>query len=309
MRPFLVMNPGSRNRRGWRLAAEYAELLRARGVEFTSAETGSMEDAETLTRRALREGFRSVIAVGGDGTINRVIQGFFDEAGRPSEAKFGVLYAGTSPDFCRFHDIPTGPEAAVDLLLRGTARPIDVCRLGHRNETGEEQVSYFASSANIGVGAGIARRANRLRRYLGDFTGTLWAAIVTVLGHRPRSIEVTADEREILLDRVWNVTVGKNPHLAGGLRLDLPSDPSDGVLYCFAAHGMGRLHFLKELPGFYRGHGEQDGTFDLQSGLTKVTINPVGARVETECDGDPAGWCPAEIDVVPRAIRLIGGDR
>ena len=116
------------------------------------------------------------------------------------------------------------------------------------------------------------------------------------------------DGEEILLPRVLNLSVGKNPFLAGGLRLETKIAPDDGRLFLFAVCGIGRLGLLAALPRIYSGTITRDRRFLLRDATT-VRVEPLEEKVRAEFDGDPAGWCPVEIGVVPGALRLIGGDR
>jgi len=310
-RCYLVINPGSRHGRGRATAARYLSLLTsdpgtgARAVACDCGYTRNLEDAATLARRALDAGYDTVVAVGGDGTINRVLGAFLDSGPRGARARLGVLYSGTSPDFCRFHGIPTDPAAAVAVLRQGVARPIDVCRILHQDAAGQPRVDHFASSANIGLGAGIAAGANRMRPRLGDFLGTLLAAALTIAGRGPQRVRVVIDGQELALAPALNITVGKNPYLAGGLKLDTEIAGDDGSLYVFAICGIGRGRLLWALPRIYSGSIAHDRRFLLRR-ATSVRIEPIDGAIRTEFDGDPAGWCPAEISVLPKAVQLIG---
>lgn len=310
MHPFLVINPGSRNRKSASIAADYRRALTAAGVNHEAEYTRSLPDAERIARTALRAGFDPILAVGGDGTINRVIQGFFAPDGAVADARLGILYSGTSPDFCRYHGIPTDAAQAVSALLSGTVRRIDIGRVQHRDAGGELCTAYFASSVNIGLGAGIAARANRYRRRLGDGLGTLVATLMTIAAHRNRTLQMEVGRdgtREShTLGRALNVTIGKNPHLAGGLKLGLEIAPDDGELFVLPIYGMGRLALTKALPSFYSGASARPGRFPVMRAET-VTIAAPGDALQIEFDGDPAGFCPVEISILPRAIKLLGG--
>jgi diacylglycerol kinase family enzyme len=305
---YLVINPGSRHGHGRATAARYLSLLTSDTGAVDCGYTRNLDDAAILARRALDAGYDPVVAVGGDGTINRVLGAFLDAGPRGARARLGILYSGTSPDFCRFHGIPTDPAAAVAVLRRGDARAIDVCRISHRDAAGQPRVDHFASSANIGLGAGIAAGANRLRPRLGDFLGTLVAAAVTIAGRGPQRMRVVIDGRELALAPALNITVGKNPHLAGGLKLDAEIADDDGRLFVFAICGIGRGQLLWALPRIYTGAIVRDPRFLLRR-ATSVRIEPIDGAIRTEFDGDPAGWCPAEIGVLPKAVRLIGARR
>lgn len=304
MRPFLVCNPGSRNRKSRRIIETYKQLLDARGVDYGWAFTQDLEHAADLAAGAAASGYQAIVAVGGDGTINRVINGLLRD-GIPHQARaLGVLYAGTSPDFCRHYGIPLNPEAAVDAFLAGQARTIDVCRICMANGKGMQVTAYFASSANIGLGPRIAAGANRYRKLLGDFSGTLLATLVAILQGHQDAMNLTTDSGQVKLERVWNITVGKNPHLASGLRLDEAVAPRDGSMYLFAVHNAGPSYLLSLLPKAYNGSisGEQGFLLD---NLTRVEVTPDNPAVRAELDGDPAGSGPFHIEVVKDALRLI----
>ena len=117
---------------------------------------------------------------------------------------------------------------------------------------------------------------------------------------------MTVDGSETVLDKVLNVTVGKNPFLASGLKLDIDVSPSDGGMFLFAVCGMGRVRFLLSLRRLYSGAIARDRRCRLEHGVSRVRVEPLGRPVEAEFDGDPAGTCPVEISLLPRAIQLIG---
>lgn len=308
MHPFLVINPGSRNGKSAGIATSYEQALHRAGIRYEQSFTSNLSDAVEITRGALAAGFDPIVAVGGDGTINRVIQGFFGAGG--VHARLGVLYSGTSPDFCRYQALPTEPAEAVAALLAGRERAIDIGEVSFRDREGRARTAQFASSVNIGLGAGIAARANRYRRHVGDSLGTLAATLATIAAHRECALNleiVRNGSREThALARLLNVTIGKNPHLAGGLKLGLEIAPDDGRLFIFSIHGLGRAALIRTLPSFYTGSAGNDRRFPVWK-AEAVSITAPGEALQIEFDGDPAGFCPVEIRILPRALRLLGG--
>ncbi len=303
---FLILNPGSRNGRSRQVAEKYKNLLTARGQRYDSSETETLGDAVTLTRQAISAGYKIIAAVGGDGTINGVLNGFMTSPANPDPVRLAVLYSGTSPDFCRFHGLPTTPPEAVDILMSGLSHPIDLCRLITRSSDQAAAVSYFGCSSNIGLGAPIAARANRLRRYWGDTVGTLMATIVTIATCSPRRYRMRLDNEVMELPSTLNITIGKNNFLAGGLKLAVDITPADGSMFVFALTGISRFGLLTALSRVYSGSITGDPRFLLRR-ARKVSLESLGDNVQTEIDGDPAAWCPVEIEVVPRVVELIGG--
>lgn len=317
----LIMNPGSRSGRGQRLWQVWEAGLRRAGVAFERVVTTGPGDACRISREARDADV--VVAVGGDGTINEVLDGLAQAlAPRP---RMGVLYSGTSPDFCRFHRIPIEPAAALACLLQGTARPIDLGRIAFVDAAGKPQVAHFGCSCNIGLGAAIACFANRWRRHLGDAAGTGLGAVramfrcppvdleleienaprpaVAATGDgRPGSAPMRAAER-IVLPRVNNLSILKNPYLASGLRLNVDLAPDDGRLVLAAVHGKSAAGLCLLLPRFYSG-GAAASPAVLLKPCTRVTVR-AAVPTEVEFDGDPRGLLPIEVALLPQILDLI----
>lgn len=299
MRFLLIMNPGSRSGRAKKLWAALGARLRGAGADFRCAYTGEPGDAFKLAYAA--EDCDAVVAVGGDGTINGVLDGLL-QSGR-ADRRLGVVYAGTSPDFCRFNGIPTEPGAAVRALLAGRSSPRDAARITYLDRSGSKKVSHFACSCNIGLGAAVARQSNRTRRYLGDACGTGLAVLRALAVKKPADLELEIDGDRLTLAAVDNLTVAKNPHIASGLRLNLDLAPADGRLWALGVHGKSRAGLLALVPGFYSGGVVSNPGIFLRS-CRKINISAAGPR-EVEFDGDPRGLLPAEIELLPKAYELI----
>jgi len=115
---FLIMNPGSHSGRSGKTFKKIFELLDDTGINYQYRITESIEDACNSSVEANQKNYDTIIAVGGDGTINAVLNGFYEASGkRISKAKFGVIYTGTSPDFCKSYNIPTDLSSAVEVII------------------------------------------------------------------------------------------------------------------------------------------------------------------------------------------------
>ena len=301
MKALLVMNPGSRAGRGQRLWSMWERGLREASVAFECVTTSRLGDALEAARKAT--GYDTVVAVGGDGTINEVLDGVV-QSGRDG-VRMGVLYSGTSPDFCRFHGIPVAPEAAVRALVSGRTQRVDVGRIVYRTDGGEEREAHFGCGCNTGLGASVARLANRWRRFVGDRLGTGAAAVASLLALEPVDLSVEIDGERHDLRNVNNVSVLKSPYIASGLKIEADLTPSDGRLVVVGLSGKGRFGLLRALPRFYTGSVASDSDVLVRPCRT-VSIGAAGP-CEVEFDGDPRGWLPVRVDVVPRALNLIGG--
>lgn len=279
MKRFLVFaNPSSHGGRSGRILSLLRELL-SEG-EFVVLK--NIEEASRLAREAT--GYEAVVACGGDGTVNAVARGVL--ANRDNALKFGVLYTGTSPDFCREHGIPTDAEEAVAVLRAGEVREIPVL-----TANGD---SFFCSM-NLGMGAMVAATANRLRPLLGDALGTLWPVLREVLHGRRYDVQVNGEK----ICNVAHAFVTRMPRIAGGLKVALPPLADDEYALWFA-RDVSRFGCLRIVWNLYRGNpcGELRV---LRGKTTFASVN----HVALEYDGDPHGALPVAVGFAPRRLRLL----
>lgn len=279
MKRFLVLaNPSSHGGRSGRILSLLRELL-SEG-EFVVLK--NIEEASRLAREAT--GYEAVVACGGDGTVNAVARGVL--ANRDNALKFGVLYTGTSPDFCREHGIPTDAEEAVAVLRAGVVREIPVL-----TANGD---SFFCSM-NLGMGAMVAATANRLRPLLGDALGTLWPVLREVLHGRRYDVQVNGEK----ICNIAHAFVTRMPRIAGGLKVALPPLADDEYALWFA-RDVSRFGCLRIVWNLYRGNpcGELRV---LRGKTTFASVN----HVALEYDGDPHGALPVAVGFAPRRLRLL----
>ena len=242
----------------------------------------NIEDASRLAREA--KGYEAVVACGGDGTVNAVARGVL--ANSNTSIKFGVIYAGTSPDFCREHGIPTDAEQAISVLRDGVVREIPV--LTANSEP-------FFCSMNLGMGAAVAASANRLRPKFGDFIGTLWAVLREVIRGRRYALKVNGKG----IRNVAHALVTRISRIAGGLKIALPPLADDEYALWFAKD-VSRFGCFRVVWNLYR--GKPCGEIRVLRGKTVVSSN---VFVALEYDGDPHGSLPVSVDLFQNRLRLV----
>jgi diacylglycerol kinase family enzyme len=316
MRYFVVANPHARDGRSRRKVDRLRARLQATGARHDWATCEGLDHARVLSAEANRAGYDVVVAAGGDGTINRVLNGFFDPEGRRiSRARMGVVYTGTSPDFCRSHRIPTGFEAALATLLAGVARPVSVGRIVYHaipagaaaaGAAGGEKSACFACCANVGLGAALARLANGgVRKYAGDWLGTLASLLQVLRRHRPGTVTVTLDGKSRTLTGVYDVAVGKTFHVASGLKVRHALASRDDRLYVVCLQHLTWCSLGRALMTLYGGRpiGQYRGlSLDY---ARQVSVASADDGLEVEFDGDPAGWCPCRVETAPDPLELL----
>lgn len=299
MKYLLIKNPGSRSGNGRKLWNIWESELTKADVDYSSVCTNGLGHAFSLAKETNSE---VVVAVGGDGTINEVIDGVMQSN---KKKKMGVLYSGTSPDFCKFHKIPIKPDMAVNALLADISADVDVARITYVDFLGHKRVAHFGCSCNIGMGASIARLSNKLRSYFGDTFGTGLSAIITILRNRNVDLNLIINGEDFYIEKVNNFTIAKNPFIASGLKLNVDLSKDDGKLSVFAMYNRNILEILFLLPKFYNGSVTKSKDI-FYNECTEIIIESSETQ-EIEFDGDPRGFLPAKIELLPKALTLVGG--
>lgn len=310
MRYFFVFNPGSRNGKSEDLISRLRSLLSAKNIQYEYGITQSLDDAQALSRKANLSAYDVVVAVGGDGTINKVLNGFYDDQGmRLSKVKMGIVYTGTSPDFCKSYNIPYRClERAVDVLLAGNVTKIQVGKIllsGNAHSDGTTITRYFSCCANIGLGAAVARYANSgIRKKVGDFLGTLTALVKAFKNYRPQDLSVSLDGTKTTLTKLINLSIGKTFHIASGIKVNNTLSRGDSRFYVLTARNIGWLNVPYCLRTIYSGRPISNSDLIRLDYAKKIEISG-GHGNEIEFDGDPQGFLPCSIEMARDELELI----
>jgi diacylglycerol kinase (ATP) len=304
MKYHLIYNPTARSGRSMSDFKKILRMFQEHDIEFDKTLTEKKDHAIEIARRINKNESSVVVAVGGDGTIGEVITGLMQQ---PKEERpiLGVLHIGTSPDFPRYHQIPTSISEAVEFLFQASPVEIDVGKIVCWNLSKKKSiVSYFGCGVNIGLGPNIASKSNnRYRAYLGDFLGTLLATIVSLAQYKKSKIVIETDNNEQELDHLINLTVGKDPHLASGMRIPIDMPVDNGKFYYMAIQSSSKIKLLIQLWRLYRGNILDYPGAILGYGNKMVISSNDLDRVEF--DGDVRGHLPATIEIIPRAIKVL----
>jgi YegS/Rv2252/BmrU family lipid kinase len=294
MRAFVVVNPAAGGGRTARLWPSLRERLRHAGLEFEAAETSGRGSATELARRAVSGGWPLVVAVGGDGTVNEVVNGLIDSGGRPA-GTLGAIMTGRGRDACRNLGIAADHETAVHRLVHGDDVDLDLGAAGP-----EPAVRFFVNGAGAGFDAVVAARAESIR---GPGTVPYVLGILGALrGHRPVPAAITLDGQLIWRGSLTAAVVANGPHYGGGMRIAPAARPDDGQLDVVIVGDLRRAELLAWLPTVYWGAHLRNARVTTGRGRdVEIETDP---PVPVHLDGEPVGVTPIRLTVRPRALRV-----
>jgi len=236
------------------------------------------------------------VVVGGDGTLNEVVNGV---AG--SGAELAVLPTGTGQDFGRTYGIPAKLDDAIRLALDGNPRAIDVGRASFVGPDGGQATRYFANVGSAGMSGAVARRANSMSKRLGGRATFYYALVREFVAWKNTDVTVTFDSGE-RRGRMHDVIVANGKWHGGGMKLAPGAEPDDGLFDIVLIGDVTKLDFVTTSPKLYKGGHVHHPRVDVVRSAT-VSIESA-APMPLELDGEQDGTTPARLEIVPGALRV-----
>ena len=304
---FVVVNPASAGGRTGRRWPATARVLHELGVEHTVEMTHAPGGATESVRTALRGGAQRIVSVGGDGTLNEVVNGFFDEAGAPLGAPptLCVVTSGSGGDFGRTARLPRTQLAALHALQSGRTRAIDAGRIDFDDGTRR----FFLNVADCGIGGEVVARVNRSRYKGGGARGSavfLAASLAALLEYRARPVRVVVDG-EVIERTVQSVVVANGAFFGGGMRIAPDARLDDGLFDVVIVGSAGRWRSVAAMPSLYRGTHVRRAEVDVRRGRD-VRIEHLDRPLLFDVEGEQVGTTGATLTCLPGAVRLCVAD-
>ena len=302
-RTLVVVNPASAGGRTMHRWDHGARMLHALGIAFDVHVTTAPQSATLAVREALRSGVQHIVAVGGDGTLNEVVNGFFDERGAPlgENAALCVVPSGSGGDFGRTAHIPHSPARALRALLSQGTRSIDAGRIDF--DDGSRR--FFVNVADCGVGGEVVARVNRSRVKGGGARGSavfLYQSLLALLQYSGLDVVVSVDGR--LIERtVQSVVVANGRYFGGGMRIAPDAELDDGLFDVVVVEAAGRLRTITGVPSLYRGTHVRRAEVEVCR-ARQVRIDHGRTPLLFDVEGEQVGQTGATITCLPSAIRL-----
>jgi YegS/Rv2252/BmrU family lipid kinase len=303
MRTFLVVNPQSAGgTTGRRWPEIRAEVLRAVGDGAEHAFTERPMHAAALTAEALKSGFRRIVAVGGDGTLNEVVNGFFqDGSGAPADACLALVPRGTGGDFRRTFGL-NGSLRECCQRLAGEVRPLDVGRIRFTRPDGSPGSRYFVNVASFGVSGKVDQAVNSGSKALGGKVSFFIASVRTLLGWRDQQVRIRVDGGPEESLAITTLAVANGQYFGGGMRVAPEADPSDGQFDVTIWSGYHLKDFALKSASVYDGsHVRWAGTRTLRCRRLEAASDE---EVLLDVDGEQPGRLPASFELLPGALRI-----
>jgi diacylglycerol kinase (ATP) len=306
----VIVNPNAGKRKGEKDWPEISALLNEAGFNYIHEFTEHRDHARTMTEKYIMQGFRKIIVVGGDGTMNEVVNGVFRQDRFPTnEIILGMIMVGTGNDWGRMFCIKENYKKAVKTIKKQRLFVQDAGLVTYHDDEGEIK-RYFINSAGIGYDALVVMLTNRAKD-LGK-GGPLSYLVNLVKGmfqyhHAYLGIEV--DGQPVYKGRVFSISTGICKYSGGGM-MQLPfAVPDDGLLDVTMFKNVTKLTVIRHIKKLYSGKFTHLSFVQTHQGKTVKIHSLTQSRVFLETDGESLGYTPILIEIVPKSLKIIAGKK
>lgn len=296
----VIVNPVAGAGRTARLWPQIMDLFRGHGLRFEHDITEAPGHAIELAREAVANGYDMVVSVGGDGTINEIVNGLY-AAGNIHDALLGIVSTGTGSDYIRTIGAPRRYEEACRCFLEPRKLTVDLGVVEY-SSNGQKVERLFVNFAGMGLDAEIVRRTTQQFKALGSLLAYLLGAITTILVYRNKDITLVVDGEE-MEKRVCTVVMNNGRYGGGGMFTAPHASIDDGYFDVMMVGDINKPDLLCSLPRIYR------GTHLTHPKVTMKKAREIEIRsaqpMQLQADGELLGQVPARFRILPSVLKVI----
>ena len=305
MKTIVIVNPQAGNGRTEKIWPNIESALEKSIGSFEVLQTTCRGDATDLSRRILAVDTARIVAVGGDGHLNEVLNGFIEnDLPVNPEARLSFVMTGTGCDFQRSLGISGKWQNAAAKLKDAKVRKIDVGKVTYAAADKTQKIRYFDNIASFGLSGAVDHclEHSRLRDYLGGSPLFLWATIKTVFTHPNQSIRFRIDDgpEEEICSRLGLLANGR--YFGGAMHAAPEAELDDGLLDLLMLKEISVAKFLWHLPKIYKGTHLKIPEIFFQK-VRKFTAES-SEQVILDIDGESPGYLAATFEVLPKILNL-----
>ncbi len=299
-----IVNPHSSNGNTGREWHKLERCIKEADIEFDIEFTKYPLHATELARNALMSGYEIIVSVGGDGTINEVINGFFHED-KPinKNASLAVLSKGTGCDFVRTIGMDKSVQGLINALKNNNSICCDVGKCTFVKYSKEETTRYFLNVSDVGIGGETTYRVNKNSKALKGFLSFLIGTITTIAVYKNKNLKVIIDDKLIVDEKINSVIIANGRYFGGGMEVAPTAVIDDGLFDIIVLGDFTKPELIMNFPRIYKGTHMSHPKVKGYRGKSVVIESKDIALVEL--DGEQPGTLNAEYHIIPNSINVL----
>jgi YegS/Rv2252/BmrU family lipid kinase len=303
----VIVNPNAGSGKGKKDWEKISSLLKRYGIIYQELITERKGHALLLSKEGVAAGCRKFLCVGGDGTLNEIVNGVFvQELCSTKDITLGSIPVGTGNDWGRMFGIPLNYESAIQIIKEGKTMLHDIGKVNYYD--GQQKMErYFINIAGLGFESVVVKRTN-FQKDKGKSGKAIYFynLLMSLISYKNTKAEIVIDGNKTEAD-IFSLNVGNGRYCGGGMRQTPFAVPDDGILDVTIIKGMGKIEIIMNLKILYNGtilnHPKVEG-YKCKNVLVKSD-----SVLYVEADGESLGHTPAEFNIIPSSINVVYGTK
>lgn len=299
----VIVNPAAAGGRAADVWAKKNKYFKREYSSFDQIYTKKPKDALRFARKAAEENYDYIMSVGGDGTVNEVINGILAADNEDKQTKLIIYPLGTGSDLSRTLGLPTDTQEFINLVKREESRKIRVVEAEFSNHQQQREKRYFINIADCGMGAEVAKKLNESKKTIAGSVNYLLKIFQTLFEYQNQEVKVIADGNLIYQGKLNSAIIAHGNYFGGGIKIAPEADIFSNNLNLVLLKDFSKLGIILNLIKGYKGnHLAHPLVASYQ--VKRVKITAIGT-VELELDGESVGSSRAEFKISDKTISVI----
>lgn len=299
----VIVNPNAGKRKGAKDWKKISSLMVKYNIPFKAVFTRHSNHAVKLSRIYIRKGFRRILVVGGDGTLNEVVNGIFlQKKFDTTDITMGLIPVGTGNDWARTYGIPRDYEEAVKVIARGKTFIQDTGRVEYIQD-GKKRFRHFLNNAGMGFDALVVEKTNAVKSQGKGNSASYLTSLLSVMFHYKNLPATVYVDKEPMKMKIFSFSVGICPWSGNGMK-QLPNAlPGDGMFDVTLINQISKMKIVRNIKKLY------DGSFIQLNEVKTLRTNKISLQapkpIFLEVDGESLGHTPIRFEIVPQCLKVI----
>ena len=296
----LIVNPAAGAGRTAKKWPQIMSLLKSIGLCFEHDVTEAPRHAIELAKSAAKRGYELVVSVGGDGTINEIVNGLYD-AGNINDVMLGIISTGTGSDYIRTTGTPRNTREACQCLLTPQKQLVDL-GVVECDSASQATERLFVNFAGLGFDAEVVKATTQKFKALGSMPAYLLGLLSTLCSYKNREVSVKLDG-EIEEKKVCAIVMSNGKYGGGKMLVAPDADLTDGFLDVMTIDDISKPDLLWSLPRVYKGTHLTHPKVTMKR-AKEIEIEP-RQPMSIQADGELLGEAPARFHVLPLTLNVV----